>query len=161
VLADTFVLARDIDQNYRFRIAGTRVCAAFGRELKGDDFASLWSPQADYAMRYLLSVVAQETVGFVASTTGRTPSGDELEFELLVLPLKHRGRTDARLLGALVPVSIPYWFGVSTIGRLTLGPLRYLQRGSEDIREVRVPAPRIPSRAYVRHGFLVYDGGHP
>ena len=35
VLADTFILAFETGAGHPFRIAGTRVCALFGRELKG------------------------------------------------------------------------------------------------------------------------------
>ena len=38
VLADTFILAFDAAAGHPFRIAGTRVCAAFGRELKSEAF---------------------------------------------------------------------------------------------------------------------------
>jgi hypothetical protein len=38
VLADTFILAFDAPASHPFRIAGTRVCALFGRELKGEAF---------------------------------------------------------------------------------------------------------------------------
>ena len=40
VLADTFILAFDAGAGHPFRIAGTRVCALFGRELKG---AAFWT----------------------------------------------------------------------------------------------------------------------
>ena len=45
VLADTFILAFDEPAGHPFRIAGTRVCALFGRELKGEAFLDLWAPQ--------------------------------------------------------------------------------------------------------------------
>src|SRR5882724_4487529 len=38
VLADTFMLSFDPQGGHPFRIAGTRVCALFGRELKGNAF---------------------------------------------------------------------------------------------------------------------------
>jgi hypothetical protein len=36
VLGDTFVLAADGIAHHPFRLAGTRLCALFGRELKGE-----------------------------------------------------------------------------------------------------------------------------
>ena len=38
VLADTFIFAFDEGKGHPFRLAGTRVCALFGRELKGEAF---------------------------------------------------------------------------------------------------------------------------
>ena len=42
-LGDTFMLAADFVDQLRFRLAGTRVCALFGREIKGEGFTALWS----------------------------------------------------------------------------------------------------------------------
>src|ERR1700730_13675156 len=42
-LSDTFMLAADFVDQLRFRLAGTRVCALFGREIKGEAFDALWS----------------------------------------------------------------------------------------------------------------------
>ena len=41
LLADTFILERDTRGEAVFRLAGTRLCASYGRELKGFSFPSL------------------------------------------------------------------------------------------------------------------------
>src|SRR5262245_28222602 len=99
-LADTFILAYDSGTGHSFRIAGTRLCAAFGRELRGAAFIDLWDQESRRRMHDLLGVVAREYIGIVAGARGRSPEGTDLDFELLVLPLRHRNATDARLLGA-------------------------------------------------------------
>src|SRR5687768_13653867 len=40
VLADTFLLGIDASGDYVYRLAGTRVCALFCRELRGEDFVT-------------------------------------------------------------------------------------------------------------------------
>jgi hypothetical protein len=159
VLADTFIMAFDPRAGHPFRIAGTRVCAAFGRELKGVAFVDVWNRDSQKLIRDLLTVVANESVGVVAGARGTNAEGSELEFELLVLPLRHRARTDARVLGALAPAEVPYWFGVSTLERLSLGTIRYLATDSGPNTQ---PVPRLVSSeptGRIRHGFVVYDGG--
>jgi hypothetical protein len=159
VLADTFIMAFDPRAGHPFRIAGTRVCAAFGRELKGVAFVDVWNRDSQKLIRDLLTVVANESVGVVAGARGTNAEGSELEFELLVLPLRHRARTDARVLGALAPAEVPYWFGVSTLERLSLGTIRYLATDSSPNTQ---PAPRLVASeptGRIRHGFVVYDGG--
>ena len=42
LLADTFILEKDTRGEAVFRLAGTRLCAIYGRELKGFSFSSLW-----------------------------------------------------------------------------------------------------------------------
>ncbi|MEA2987902.1 MAG: hypothetical protein QOG83_613 [Alphaproteobacteria bacterium] len=157
VLADTFILAFDARGDHPFRIAGTRVCAAFGRELKGEAFVRIWSEASRATVRDLLAVVGNEAVAAVASARGINAEGVALELELLMLPLGHRGRTDARVLGALVPSQMPYWFGISMITELTLGTLRYLAPGAVPA-SVPGPQPAVPA-GRLRHGLVVYDGG--
>ena len=60
ILGDTFMLAADFIDGIRFRLAGTRVCALFGREIKGEGFNALWSD----ASRAQIDV--NETIGTVA-----------------------------------------------------------------------------------------------
>jgi hypothetical protein len=154
ILADTFILAYDPRAGHPFRIAGTRVCAAFGRELKGEAFAGLWADPSTALVRDLLTILGQESVGVVASAAGDSTAG-ALDLELVMLPLSHRGRTDVRVLGALAPTDVPYWLGISTLGPLTLGTLRYLTAECTTPRHV---IPAIPA-GRIRRGFVVYDGG--
>lgn len=159
VLADTFMLTFDPRTGHPFRIAGTRVCAAFGRELKGAAFTEIWAAASRDPIRDLLTTVATESVGVVAAASGRSCEGAALELEFLVLPLAHRAGASARILGALVPTEVPYWLGTQTLGRLALGMIRYLgpQTGPYSVPRA---APGVPSNARVRHGLVVYDGGH-
>src|SRR5439155_10518710 len=80
VLADTFILAFDAPESHPFRIAGTRVCALFGRELKDDAFLDLWSAESRPLVRDLLSVVAYETIGVVAGAQAAGSDGAVLDF---------------------------------------------------------------------------------
>jgi hypothetical protein len=159
LLADTFILCFDEQAGHPFRIAGTRVCAAFGRELKNDSFLDLWAADSRRQVRELLNVVAGEAVGVVASARGTSTADTAHDVELLLLPLSHRGHTNARVLGALAPRDAAYWLGACTLGNLTLGTLRYLGPSHEPTPR---PAPSIaPARpeGRIRHGFIVYDGG--
>ena len=67
-----------------------------------------------------------KSVGAVARASGASADGLTRDLELLILPLAHRGRMDARILGALAPAEAPYWLGAGALGGLTLGSLRYL-----------------------------------
>lgn len=176
ILADTFILGSTAQDEYRFRLAGTRACAIFGRELRGQSFPGLWAEAGRPAMRSLLAVVADESIGIAAGVTGRTADGATLDLEMLVLPLKHRSRRDGRMLGALVPSQIPYWFGLNPVLDLTLGPLRYVGHREEIFARaalVRAEQSR-PSPAEThgvvsalgygpggssRRGLMIYEGG--
>jgi hypothetical protein len=157
VLADTFILACDPGRGHPFRIAGTRVCALFGRELKGHGFLDLWTRASREDLRTLVAIVADESVGVVAQVSAAAGAGEvPLGGELLLLPLSHHGQGDARLLGALAPNEPPPWLGARALRDLALGTHRYV--GPAVAGNVRPLAPVMP-RGRLRYGFVVYDGG--
>jgi hypothetical protein len=158
VLADTFILAIDPAAGHPFRIAGTRVCAAFGRELKGVSFTDLWAGASRDCIRELLDTVAAESFGVIATASAQGCDGSARKLELIVLPLAHRGGTNARILGALVPTELPFWLGVSTLGPMTLGTIRHLGRET-DPEPSHVGSGPTPGR-HAHRGLVVYDGGH-
>jgi hypothetical protein len=102
-----------------------------------------------------VKIVGHEAVGAVASARATSSLGSTHELELLLLPLSHRGRTDARVLGALTPRGSAHWVGLGTLGAMTLGTLRYLGAAAEQAPPL---APERPE-GRIRHGFIVYDGG--
>ncbi len=156
-LGDTFMLAADFIYQLRFRLAGTRVCALFCREIKGEEFHALWSEASADVIEQLLNVVNNEIVGAVAGVTGRTADGTEVDLEFLLLPLAHTGHARIRGLGVLVPVVSPYWLGEKPVVSLELGTLRHI--GSE-IESFGTPDFAHPTEAVeLRHGFVVYSGG--
>jgi hypothetical protein len=156
-LSDTFMLAADFIDQLRFRLAGTRVCALFGREIKGEAFAPLWSETSRNAIDDLLTLVTHETTGAVAGLTGRTEDGAETDLELLLLPLAHIGHARIRALGVLAPTSPPYWLGAKPVVELALGTLRHIGAGVENRFALRIV--READGARLRHGFVVYSGG--
>jgi hypothetical protein len=156
-LGDTFILGTESDGDLRFRLAGTRVCALFGRELKDEAFAVLFEAAHQSLMRRLLAIIGEEEIGVVAGARARTPEGFSADLELLLLPLRHRGRPGRRMLGALAPVAVPCWLGASRLEPLSLGSLRHLGPALDTLMPSRLSAA--VGRAQPRHGFVVYDGG--
>lgn len=157
-LGDTFMLAADFVDQLRFRLAGTRVCALYGREIKGEAFAAFWSEASGKAVDELMCIVTHEEIGAVAGVTGRNAEGVEIDLELLLLPLAHTGHARIRALGVLAPIAPPpFWLGETPVAELTLGTLRHLGYGLETAIAPRfAPAPE---GSRIRHGFVVYSGG--
>jgi hypothetical protein len=156
-LGDTFILGPDPEGGFRFRLSGTRSCALFCRELKGNDFISLWAEADRPGMRELIAAAVADSAGFIAGATGHNADGAEVNLELLVLPLRHSDKSQTRLLGVLAPLVPPYWLGVSPVGGLMLGTIRHL---GPDAKHVVAPQ-LVPGtdNGRLRHGLLVYDGG--
>jgi hypothetical protein len=157
VLSDTFMLAADFVDQLRFRLAGTRVCALFGREIKGEAFAALWNETSCKAIEDLLADVTNEATGAAAGLTARTEDGAEADLELLLLPLAHVGHARIRALGVLAPTVPPYWIGAKPVVELELGTVRHVGPGAESRLAPRLVAAATGSQ--IRHGFVVYSGG--
>lgn len=123
MLADTFVLSVDADAGHPFRIAGTRVCALFCRELKGRSFVGLWDE--GLPMLDLLNALVRDRIGLVAGAHAAVDKV-RLDLELLMLPLTQGGARPARFIGVLASFGSPYWLGARPLPRLTLGMHRHV-----------------------------------
>lgn len=151
ILADSFIL--EIDPAARaatIRLAGTRVCALFGRELKGAPFAALWGTNLAARPWRLVETVVEETAGLVAGLRGRG-GPEELDLELLLLPLRHHGRTQSRVIGTVSATPVPAWIGLRALDSLETVSLRVLVPGALPARPEPPPVQR--------HGFVVHQGG--
>jgi hypothetical protein len=155
ILGDSFIVSLDPAADHPFRLAGTRVCALFGHELKGEPFVQLWDQASRNLVRGLAANVAGEAIAVVAGAAARTAEGSATDLELLLLPLYHRGKTHVRLLGVLAPIAVPYWLGAEHVVTLTLGAIRHLGPAIET-----AVAPRfVAGSGRLRRGLVVYDGG--
>ncbi len=125
-LLDTFILEAE-GESLVFRLAGTRVCALFGQELKGKPLLPLFAdPATRIEMARMTEAVMDESAGALAGLAARTLDGDMLDLELLVLPLRHNGRTHARVLGSLGPNLPPAWLGAKPVVDATVRSMRII-----------------------------------
>lgn len=158
LLADSLILEIDAaEAQASVRLAGTRICALFGRELKGVPFLDLWGGPGSESWR-LVEMAALDTVGVVAGLRGLTDRGEAIDLELLLLPLRHRGRTQARVLGSLSPSVVPDWLGVRPVTSLRTVSLRVLDTVvGPTLAEPPTPAnDSVPIR---RGHLLIHQGG--
>ena len=154
ILADTFILELGPDRSPELRLAGTRMCAFFGGELRGRRFDHLWAEEARNDPRRWVDIVVDETAGVVAGLTGSTAEGERADLELILLPLRHRGRPHARVLGALSPAAAPFWIGLKPLAGLRTTSLRIVWPSG------RIPALRRPGEAIrPERRLVVHQGG--
>jgi hypothetical protein len=157
VLADTFVLEVAPERAATVRLAGTRICAFFGRELRGEAFAGLWHAEAGADVRRAIDIVVEEAAGCVAGLSAATEEGLSVDFEMILLPLRHRGKPHARILGALSPAVIPPWIGLYPVRCLTTSSLRVLWSSGRASQLVR--GDHDGSAVERRRRFVVHAGG--
>jgi hypothetical protein len=126
ILADTFILEVANREDYRVRLAGTRVCAIYCRELKGTNFFDLFQADDRSAMQTLAAAVTEDGAAAVVTVEAKTARGQELAAELLLLPLRHSGPGFDRVLGSLSALERPYWLGTEPVERQTIASLRLI-----------------------------------
>lgn len=132
LLADTFILEMDSRGEAVFRLAGTRLCAAYGRELKGFSFASLWRPHDQRMLKKLLESTFTEKSVVVVSFDGIGANGRSLPFELVMLPLDNN-QESARGLGLITACERAYWLGAHPIVDASISSARYFDPARETL----------------------------
>lgn len=143
LLADTFILERDARGRTVFRLAGTRLCATYGKELKGHSFPSLWAGKdQDMAGRLVRHALEDGNVALV-TFEGHSLGGRINNFELLVLPLDG-GEESPRALGTVQPCMKPFWLGADPIVENRLGSFRLIDPDREPLFLRKRPAVDVP-----------------
>jgi hypothetical protein len=125
ILGDVMILEVGGLHRYAVRLAGTRICSLMGRELRERAFVETFAP-GDWPELYaLLDSTVEAATPAVANVIGETADRQLLGLELLLLPLRHHGRTKARVLCSLAAHTRPYWATLVPLARLRLGSARF------------------------------------
>lgn len=148
LLGDSFVLSCDRSAGFPFRVAGTRVCALFGRDLKGLAITPLIGPDHRAELEDVIQVVSEELLVAVAGLTATATNGARVPLELLLLPFNLRAHTPVSMTGLMVPLAPCR----STLGLLELTSFRYLAHPPQKFR------PRMLRKLHAARGLMVYEG---
>jgi hypothetical protein len=147
VLGDIFVLSYDNDAGYPFRVAGTRVSALLGRDLKDQSFSALFAEDSRREIEDVITCVAEEMLAAIAGITATSEDGAPAHLELLLLPFNNRAQAPISLTGSLAPFE-------GDLGRLRdfrLTSWRYLHQPEKLV-------PRALRKLAIARGFMVYEG---
>jgi hypothetical protein len=126
ILADTMILEVDDERRFPVRISGTRLNALFLDEQKGRSFVDLFAPCDRDPARQMIASVIDGVRPIVAGLTAEPQDERPIHLELLLLPLRHHGKTHARVLGMLTPLALPAWFGLRRADCLRLVAMRFI-----------------------------------
>jgi hypothetical protein len=147
-LGDIFVLSCDAAAGYPFRVAGTRVCALFGRDLKDRSFSSLFAAGARQEIEDIVAAVTEDTLPAIVGVGTTSPRGTTTHLELLLLPFSNRAYAPISLTGLLAPFEETS----DTLGELTLTSWRYIHPPVQRL------VPRALRKLKMARGFMVYEG---
>lgn len=126
ILADLFILEKTPRGDIRFRLAGTRICALFARELRGSTFDALWLAEQTGRLARIANDVMTQKTPVVLSSVSLAGVADRLPTEIILLPLRSPDGNVDRIIGALVPLSRPHWLEATPVNYLELDGMRVL-----------------------------------
>jgi hypothetical protein len=148
LLGDIFVLSYDATVGHPFRVAGTRVCALLGCDLKDRSFSALFAPEARREIEDIITVVSEEMLVAVAGISATCEDGSAAHLELLLLPFSARAHAPLSLTGLLAP----FESGSHLLRDFKLTSWRYLGHPPQKL------VPRALRKLKIAHGFMVYEG---
>jgi hypothetical protein len=172
LLGDVFILDAAQGGRFPFRLAGTRLCAAFGRELRDDGFLTLWARRDAERLATVLAAVTAEAAAFELSLAATSDRGQSVAAEMILLPLSQDGRAIDRVLGLLTPPERPYWLGLHPIRQMSLVTTARIAASDAPAPAPRTPADRPPQTPVAersadapdsrpRPRLVVLEGGRP
>jgi hypothetical protein len=144
LLADTFILEKDTRGEAVFRLAGTRLCAVYGRELKGFSFPSLWREKDQRLVSRLIHGVFDQSSVLLITYEGFSRTGRSNKFELLALPLDG-GAESQRCLGVISAAEKPFWLGADPVTDALVDTIRVVDPEKEPMFLKNRAAIDVPS----------------
>jgi hypothetical protein len=147
LLGDIFVLSCDHVAGFPFRVAGTRVCALLGCDVKDKSFSALFADESRREIEDVITSVAEEMLPAIAGITATSQAGRPAHLELLLLPFSNRAHAPISLTGLLAP----FENASASLADLTLTSWRYLHSPERLV-------PRTLRKLAIARGFTVYEG---
>ena len=157
-LPDLFLLERDAEGEFRFRIAGSRLCSLFGRELRGKSIYDVISHASADDARDMLAPATDDVLPVVAGISALLPGHESIEAELLLLPLLFKENTDQRLLGSFSPKILDRGLAKTCVG-LEIITFRVLSDVEVQFFHAPLPEPPPRTQSERRARFRIVEGG--
>jgi hypothetical protein len=160
IMPDMVVIDRDyLRSSFKFRLAGTRVCALFNRNLTGGAVLDGWdSFESDLMSKHLMTVINQQQPAVVRMrlTTDRS---QVVAAEMLALPVQMRDSHRIQVVGGLFPFRAASTLGHTGITARELVSARVIWT-EHQIELARVaPQQNLRPPLDVTRKFTLIDGG--
>lgn len=141
LLSSLFILEAEADRHIRFRLAGTKICDLFGRDLSGERFSILWARGQHEDIERTAAGVMDHAIPALFNATGYSTAGHHAAFEIIMMPLRSPEGGCRRLLGAIAPVVGASWLEIVPLELLALDRSRLLHDtfGRPTLIEPRCP----------------------
>lgn len=128
LLPHVFICDLSASDELSFRLAGTALCALFGRELKGSSFGSLWLASGVRNASRTGAAVAVGATPAVLSLDGLSTGGRVAKAEMVLLPVTGPTGEHDRLIGLLSVFDQPYWVGHDALAGFSTTGIRFFDQ---------------------------------
>jgi hypothetical protein len=155
VLANTFLLEADASRRFAMPVIGSRLEPLLRDTCRNASFIDQWSPQSREVLLDLLDVVQLDVQPVIAGVVTAYPEQEPCVMELLLLPLRQKGKTTSRILGGLFPATFPAWYGLVPAGPLELGVWRVVDLAYRERIRGQVATPEMR-----RNRLILIEGGY-
>jgi hypothetical protein len=168
LLPDTFILERIDGRTSRFRVAGTRICEAFGGEFRGLNLFDLVGDEDRITLQRQIAVIASQGAAGVFLLSAETTDGATERIEMLLLPLTHGRDVVDRFVGSMAIIDRPDWIGATPLGGLRILAHELIWPDGRPHAMIDSMGRRSPFMSRAREArivrtdrrqFRVYDGG--
>jgi hypothetical protein len=159
ILADTFIIEVDEACQFPLRLCGARLDALWLTEQKGRSFTELWRDEDRRNLVAALLTVIEGASPVVAGARTTAAGGASLELELVLLPLRHFGKTHSRVLGSLSAACAPHWLGQRRVDPLRLVSLRVMEPETMSAESRSFTRSAVAPSVNLRPRLVVYRGG--
>ena len=150
LIGDMFVVGCDAPSRFPLRVAGTRICAMVGRDVKGEDFLDLFARTSRRKVEDFLFFAAEETLATVAGVTAFTERRLPVHLELLLLPFAPSVLSPQSVTGSLITLGVAAEPEQSPLRDFSLVSWRHA--GHRTLRR------RTVHRLALAKGLMVYEG---
>jgi hypothetical protein len=143
-LPDAFITEVEAPCRCPSAMCGARMNALWPDDRSNRSFLCIWNDADQDDVKAIFAMVTDGAAPVVGGARGLVAQGSEtLDFELLLLPLRHIGRTHSLILGALAATERPPWLGVASLEPLSLLSVRVIGENRALQRPFAGAAPRL------------------
>lgn len=145
LMSDMVIIEKDhLRQTFKFRLAGSRVCGLFGRNMTGGNVLEGWDAFERDVIGKHLDLSLRELQPVLIRMRFLTDTRQQVAAELIALPIQVRDSNRVQLIGGLFPFREARAIGHSAIVRRELVSARAIW--TEHGHSVRKPMPQMPDR---------------
>ena len=124
LLPQTFILQRESQSSYKFRLAGTDICRIFDRELRDENFLADWRRNERESLESLLESITVDHTAAVLGVKACFGVEKSCMIEYLLVPLRLDGTKETRVLGCASFIDERPRFGQMTVTHQEIVSLR-------------------------------------